>query len=335
MRPLRRSRRTTTNTTSRESKSVPDKYNEAFAVLDEVTHPGEGKKCEIHMYERRFNSRGEPIFLQSGSRSELGFFVTRSIEAALVLTKYYSIKNELDITQLEIKSPHIREALKKVVQSYPGVNINSSGPILIPGDPMCLFHYRDELQNYASKVQNIEAKEHVIFLLQYMTKALRKEIVSYEELMENNDVPPGLEFENLWMAFKPGTLLYENDKGSDIICRLRDVRRVRPYMAPPHWSIDTEMIYHDGKNFRFVPRVREIKKFDGYRPLTEFEIFPLEYHENQKTLRTKLRERGKQYIKYLGHHHCMYEGIAELNAFYGRGTQAMVSCLTNTLHTTY
>jgi hypothetical protein len=160
MKSVRRSRRTSAIAQNQAKSQEVD----AFAALDEGVYKDEGKKCEIHMYERRYNSRGEAILLQSGCKSGLDWATENSIEAALVLTRYYTPRKELGATQLEIKSPYIKAALKEIIQSYPGVNIKSSGPINIMGDPMCLFHYRNELQTYASKVRDKNSKEHVTFL---------------------------------------------------------------------------------------------------------------------------------------------------------------------------
>jgi hypothetical protein len=321
MRSIRRSKRTSTISQTQKSKAAADQHNNAFAALDDGLYENEGEECEIHMYERRYNSRGEAILLQSGSRSKFSRATESSIEAALVLTRYYSIQKQLEGTQLEIKSPYIRVALKAVIQSYPGININSSGPILIPGDPMCLFHYRDELHTYASKIRDKKAKEHIVFLLQYMTKILDREIMSYEELMQNEDVPPGLEFRNLWMAFKPGTLLYHRHNGIDTLSRLRAMTKIQPFQQPEYWNVDTEMIAYNGKDFRFASRKFTIPKYDGYRPLTKFELFPFEYHEHEKSIRTVLLERGKKYITFLGIHHSMYEGPADMIGWFGRVEQ--------------
>jgi len=318
MRSIRRSKRPSTISQTQKSEAAADDHSDAFAALDDDVYKNQGVECEIHMYERRFNSRGEAILLQSGSRSEFPWATESSIEAALVLTKYYSIQKQLEGTQLEIKSPYIRAAMKAVIQSYPGVNINSSGPILINDDPMCLLHYRHELHTYSSKSRDKKVKEHITFLLQYMTKILDREIMSYEELMQNEDVPPSLEFKNLWMAFKPGALLYHKANGIHTACRLRSMTKVKPFQQPEYWALETESIVYDGKDFRFSASKSTISSYDGYRPITEFELFPLEYHEDEKSIRTVLLERGNKYTTFLGIQHCVYEGLAELSGLFGR-----------------
>jgi len=329
MESIRRSNRAATIAqTQRSEAAVEEDFSDAFSALDDDRYEQQGQNCEIHMYERRFNTRGESIILQSGSRSDLAWAVESSIEAALVVTRFYNYKKELESTQLEIKSPYIREAMKTVIGSYPGININSGGPILVPGDPMCLFHYRNELNSYASKCRNKKAREHILFCLKYMSKVLNREIMSYEELMQNENAAPGLEFQNLWMAFRPGTLLYgQGEQGIDFISRLQSMVQVKPHLQPEYWNLVTEKIMCDGKDFRFVPEVVKISNYDGYRPLTQLFLYPLEYHRHVEGVRTNLVARGKTYVSMLGAHHCTYDGAAWLDEWYGGGQQfSNVSC---------
>ena len=65
------------------------------------------------------------------------------------------------------------------------------------GEPRCLFYYCSELEDHASMLQDQVAKDHVTFCLQYMAQFLRREIRSYENTMQDKDVIPGLEFQNL------------------------------------------------------------------------------------------------------------------------------------------
>jgi len=323
MKSIRRSNRAATIAqTQRFEAAAEEDFGDAFSALDDDRYKHQGEKCEIHLYERRFNTRGEPVILQSGSRSDLVWAVESSIEAALVVTRFYNHRKELESTQLEIKSPYIREAMKTVIGSYPGVNINSGGPILVPGDPMCLFHYRNELHSYASKCQNKKAREHILFCLKYLSKVLNREIMSYEELMQNEDAAPGLECPNLWMAFKPGTLLYaRKEHGIDVISRLRSMAKVKSPLQHEYWTLVTEIITCDGSDFRFVSEVVRILNYDGYRPLTQLGIYPLEYHRDAEGVRTNLVARGKTYVSMLGAHHCSYDGAAWLDDWHGNGQQ--------------
>ncbi|EPE28706.1 P-loop containing nucleoside triphosphate hydrolase [Glarea lozoyensis ATCC 20868] len=322
---IRRSNRTLTvdKTLRSEATAGTEIGVDAFAALEEepaVPNIG-GHNCEIHMYECRYNSRGERVFLQSGCRSELDEEPEDSIDAALVLTRYYSEDKKLDETTLDIRSPYIKAALEQVIGSYPGVNIHTDGPILINDDPWCLFHYRNELRGYAAKLRNKKAKEHIHFVLQYMAKVLRREIANYESLMVNNDREPGLEFQNLWMAFKPGILLYKksgDSKDIDMICRFREMEIKKDSdTSPSYWRLKVEMLAWVGEELKYVLGRFHINKYDGYRPLTALDLYPLAYHPDTELVQRRVLARGKKYVTMFGVHHCFHDGIASLVAFAG------------------
>ena len=74
-----------------------------FAGLEENhPHKDEDQKFELHTYDRRFNTRGEPILLQSGCKTELGEKTKSSVEAALVLIRLYDISGEFQATRLDM-----------------------------------------------------------------------------------------------------------------------------------------------------------------------------------------------------------------------------------------
>ena len=302
-----------TRAQTRKSESAAKAAAIVFAGLEESDpHEDEGQKCELHTYERRFNTRGEPILLQSGCKTELRGERESSVEAALVLTRFYDISRNLESTRLNINSPHIKAALREVVQSYPGVNIESSAPISIFGEPQCLFHYRRELEAHASMLKDQRAKEHVTFCLQFMTTFLRKEILSYQTFMQDKDTLPGLEFQSLWMAFKPGALLYQEVNSVDVICRLRRMYKSKPLDPLAFWQLETEVLMCTGKTLDFIYHHVEISHYDDYKPLNELKIFPLEYHHRQESIKASILRRGKKYVSLRGIHHCSYEGLADV-----------------------
>jgi hypothetical protein len=172
-----------------------------------------GEICEVHMYQVRYVSRGERIVLQVGSSSELQWDNNPSREAALVVTKFYTASKQLESTRLSIQSPYIEQALRDVVGSYPGINFKTKGALNIFDEPRCLFHYYADLETYATAAQDENMQKHVRFCLRYVDKLLREEISSFKNMIENNTASPGLEHRHLWMAFKPGTLLYQISMG--------------------------------------------------------------------------------------------------------------------------
>ncbi|KAL2065900.1 hypothetical protein VTL71DRAFT_3570 [Oculimacula yallundae] len=221
----RRSSRAATAANTRQSRSLSSAaFTEASAPLDE---PGPrstatvGTKCGFLTFESRYNSPGKNVMKESSQISGfLDYDASENDEAALTLVRHYSRSGRLEGKQVQIRSPHIKRALGETVRAYPGVNINGDGVILADTDPWFLFHYHNELSVYCSKLKNKNAKEHVQLCLQFTMKVFKGKMSSYEATVHDQNVIPGLTFPNLWMVFKPGTLLIHGLGDEEMICLL-------------------------------------------------------------------------------------------------------------------
>jgi hypothetical protein len=149
-----------------------------------------------------------------------------------------------------------------------------------------------------------------------MAKSLQKEIEGYKNMMENAETAPGLESYNLWMAFKPGVLLYCREDGTDVVYRMRSMRRTTSTLISGHiksyWNIICEKIQSQGMRFGYTDEWNMIGHFDGYRPLSELELYPLEYHPEKDRIWSELVARGKKYTSFTGVHYKFYDGVARL-----------------------
>ncbi len=100
----------------------------------------EGWKCELKNYEWQTRSNGEKVPLQTGTKKKMKSSHTDD-RSALVLSYHYASSHlTWDYTVLDVKSPHLKTALRKTVREYPGMSI-SSEKICILGLPKCFFHY--------------------------------------------------------------------------------------------------------------------------------------------------------------------------------------------------
>jgi hypothetical protein len=296
-------------------KTESDVEKDPFADIEikPEAHP-RGLLCELHTYDARYNSKGEPVYLRTGSKSEGEFEVEKekSMEAALVLTRYYSGQNlkSPSNTKLEVKSPHIQSALRNVIGKYPGVNIDTAERTFLSEQPRCLFHYREELRSYAMALESSEAREHILFSLRYMERYLQNEISTFNGMMNNKDRAIGLEFSNLWMAFRPGALLYLKIGDAEEIAQLKSMHMVNSKDTRRYWDLQLEGLIFNGKDLGRVKFPRKIEEYDGYKPLSDLITFPLQYHSEQERIRKELVERGKKYVALIGSHYRMYEGPA-------------------------
>ncbi|KAL1604847.1 hypothetical protein SLS60_004387 [Paraconiothyrium brasiliense] len=301
------------------TEDLPLKSFESIRILGDLDKTAEseeslGEICELHVYETRFNSKGEEVVLQVGVIEGLDIEEIRSPDAALVLMRYYDDTKALAGTALEIRSPYMRKAMAETIKDYPGVDTQTAGILKISGKSHCIFHYRKELYAYAQASDDEDVKEHVTYLIRYMEQALRKEIASYETHMVANTESPGLDFDSLWMTFRPGDLLYHNRNGEGQICRLKYMRMQtdarKPLRYAKYWYLSCEIINCDGEDFIYSWDHTRIFAYDGYRPVSDLNILPLRFHKDQMSIRESLLVRGKTFLSFVGVHHRNYHGAA-------------------------
>jgi hypothetical protein len=272
------------------------------------TDPRRGQKLEIKMYEARYNSAGTRVTLSAGTkrRDRTSADLGAHPDSALVVTRYYDRDRELEYTQMEVRSPYIRTALRAVIKEYPGLTFDT-GKILIRDEPRCIFHYREELRDYGLRVEDQTAAQHLIFFLNYMYNSLSREISSYYTFMESPTAAPGIEHEFLWMAFKPGCLLLRTHKGIQSILRLRSMEHTRYGV----WWVEAEKLSYNGDLFGRVSVTIRIQWYDGYRPLEELSVYPLRFHPRQHEIYQSLVVRGRKYVLLREVSHRFYSGVVD------------------------
>ena len=290
------------------SSEQPTDKEDPFAYIDEGTKDDDrGTLCELHSYDSRENSKGEEVLLRTGTRYELDDENEKSPQAALVFTRFF-VEGKLDSTRLDIKSPHIKKAFRDVVPSYPGISIDSDADICIYDKPESLFHYRRELEEYAQSSSDDTMKKHIAFCLQYMKKALRKEIAAYETMMGANKATAGIDFGHLWMAFRPGTMVYsKSHDGLEHVQKLVSMWKFYNTEQDEYqWKLQLDRLECDGKIFGCTRTTSTISSYAGYKLLVDLNMFPLEYHKEFESVRERLIKRGKKYVSLRGFHHRIF-----------------------------
>ncbi|KAF4469330.1 P-loop containing nucleoside triphosphate hydrolase [Fusarium albosuccineum] len=299
--PRRFRRRRRRNDQSAEDSTPSQPRHDAFAALRIVEENAEkedggGEECELHVYEHRTDSRGVAVTLRVETTSEFEATKDKSYKAALLLFRMYNMHDpkRLMSTSLEIR-----------------LSLSSTGRIYIPAPPMCLFHYRAELENYAAQASDPIARSHIELCLSYMRRALRQEMSLFEISMVQSK-EPSIEHQHLWMAFKPGTLLYEKIANVETVARLRDISSTKDAQElVVNWVLMTEYVFYNGQDMGYTERTISIGKYDGCKQLRELQAFPLDLHPDRERIRRDLVRRGEKCLSLLGRHHRSYDGIAE------------------------
>jgi hypothetical protein len=279
----------------------------------------QGLKCELKKFDSLFNAKGERYLLRGGSKVDLGPAQKDSaFESALVLTKFWNKEKEEQYTELEIRSPYMKAALKATVPEYEEFNVDSKH-IIMRDEPKAIFHFRRELQEFGRGLTDAVAAEHLLFLLKYMYDVLSEEIRSYYAFVEGPIAPPSLDFLNLWMVFRPGDLIYVKTNHADIsrgrILKFESISRCKckvPWCGESRWNVCGQRIDYDGDDFGHTPTYAQIKPYEGYRPLRDLVVVPLQYHPDQLAIRESLIARGQKFVNLHGSYYRQYKGVAEV-----------------------
>ena len=279
-------------------------------TADQETPNEGGLKCELKTFESRYNWKGEKVLLSVGSKKLLDAPDHVAPDSALVLTKFYNKEKEVDYTELEIRSPHLKKAFKEVVPEYKDLNVQNKSIILREG-VRYFFYYRTELQEYGRNLEDHTAIEHLMFALTYMYRTLESELHTYYNFV---DVPfslPSIDFVNLWMVFRPGDYYYTKGGEIERVTKIRQISRSESLIGRPKWTISGEGIAYDGTDFGVTTQSITIRSYDGYKPLIHLLAKPLNYHPDKNAIIERMVQRGKKYTSLRGTHHREYHGTAE------------------------
>ncbi len=82
-----------------------------------------------------------------------------------------------------------------------------------------------------------------------------------------------------------------------------------------YFGLNGRIITHDGSDFGWGNIAIAIDQFEGARPLTSLDAFPLEYMAELEAVRDKLVARGRTYVSIVDQPKCLeYAGERATNA---------------------
>ncbi|KAK6863578.1 hypothetical protein PG995_000106 [Apiospora arundinis] len=287
--------------------SVPSRISSVISAQQE----GQGCALKLDHFDEFFNSNGDKVTLPAGEAYRHNQKRNRTCQSALVATKVWDRNQALQSKYLEIKSPHMKAAIKEIIPAYKTTDINVPA-IRLNGPPHLLYHYHEELQIYgmALEATNPEAARHIHFLLSYMWNEFFDETMAFFSFMlVSEDNVPTLAFEHLWMAFRPKdlVLIRQSDQGS------QDFETVFQFVSMTRegerfWKLEGYCIDYDGVLFGYTKQVQKIRHYYGYRGVRDLELVPMKFVENSEAVRARLIARGKIFTELHGQHHLMHDG---------------------------
>lgn len=281
---------------------------------------GAGAICELKEFDSVYNAEGKRVQVKSGSVVLLRDRSLSSFKSALVRTRFWSRDGKEEKCDLDIRSSHMKAALKSIVTKYKSTNFDTKH-ITLPNAGRDLFHYLPELFAYGlTLVQDSDNQAHVSYLIQYFDREFSQAIWVYTSSVDLVIGPPSLDFAHLWMVFKPGEPVYvpvsipkvQSPFAFEFVsmtlsCQCQTWACVRNHV----WWLEGYVVDTIGEHvsYRSASRVR-LPYYDGARDLTDLPAVPLCLRRDQEEIRSELLSRGRKFIALQGCHHRQYRGTA-------------------------
>lgn len=279
---------------------------------------GAGLICETACFDSFYNASGDRLVLPAGQKYK--DTQDRGFKSALSITTHWNRDHDLSHTVLDIRSPHMKAALKATVPEYSSFNI-ATKHISISGDPWCLYHYRQELREYGEELQterDHEAATHVHHLLAYMWERFDMEIITFTVWAENPEDAPSLDHKSLWMVYREGDIVFVREKRLAFVFK-KMTRNGRDWMLTGH-HIDFDGSDYGSRSIRV-----SIEPYDGFKLLRDLTATPFDRlpESEQETLRKELVARGRKFISLQGNKYRWYDGKCKL---WPGASRTMVGC---------
>ena len=233
---------------------------------------------------------------------------------ALVTKRVLDEEGKLKKQTVQINSPQLLAALKDVVEYYPSESLDFINQASYDSPYELLYHHRTELEAYRSSNAGDDetTKEHIDLLLHFLASEAGDKGREAEKAMASGLVT----FENAWMAFKPGDLIYASSYGQDRLYVLNQTGYHKDNCRGKYFQLSCNFSSCDGENVgtaQTTIMIWEQEDFVGKTAsaITGLAASPLKFFDEdmQEDLKAKLIARGERYLKIRGIDSWEYNGL--------------------------
>lgn len=221
---------------------------------------------------------------------------------------------------MDIKSKPLRDALATVMDGVKGVSLVAETPVV---DPNMLFLYLEEARAHMKVLKKLAKTEkkkkarklaatkaaHLKVLIKYLDKDYAETKKTLYPLLESNMIT----FDLLWALFKPNVIAYTPTYGhtdEPRAFKIEYATKESSFMKGTWYVVEGKYLEYDGKTFGMGNMAAEVDSFKGARKITSLACYPLKYHRDAENLKTKLIERGKQFVALRGMNYRFHKGMA-------------------------
>ena len=217
-----------------------------------------------------------------------------------VLGGSFSLKNHM----IEIQSPILVGALKDIMKKE-DVHLEATEVAIFKQPFRPLWFRYDDITALYRKTTETQLKSHMSVLM----KLLAELFGGVKTHLQNLQASGLINFKYLWMCFAKDSLVYSPDKDCERICKVVDTEIITDQRSRKHLIIKAEELAFDGETFAWRDTLLDIPAFEGNRPITELDHYPLSFADDSKAIEARLSKRGEKVLQYQGLTYCEYEGL--------------------------
>lgn len=288
---------------------------------NEPTEKGTGgPKLDVVRWKQTPTAFGDPRWEKDGestaTKNDERDFSKKSL---LTVIREFDDRRQFWRRSIEIVSPVFGDLLEDVSQYHSDVALVDD-ELRLTEPLMVLFHNRKRLTGIAnasvgSSVEFIpQGQDHAKFILDFMRTDFADVTKKYDEIESAS--PSGLiTFPELWMLYKPGTVVYTTENGEHeafVIESIRGMQKRQRGQSGRHsytrldlvcWSIN-----YDGEIFGRVWSTHCIAPFHDTREIKSLDLVPEMFLPETEKTKASLISRGKHFWSLQGQQYREYTG---------------------------
>ena len=280
-----------------------------------------GPSLTIFRVVKQFPAYGAPRILQEldiKDRDQPNNFDHRQL--ITVIRETDSI-NRHRYTWIQVFSP-VFTRLAKALPNLIGLQ-NAVDNVLEINEPFVeLFHNRRALLD-AVKCERLEgftnldllqARRHIRFILDFIGSEF-KDISHKLDDLESDRPLNTIKYPELWMLYKPGTIVYSHKDGEYEAFVVEEIRGLQKRRNPRNRSHTHTRLYvicfsidYDGEIFGRVWSEHCLSPFRGSKQISCLDLIPEKFLPNAAKIKTSLLNRGKTFWDLQGQQYCEHTG---------------------------
>jgi hypothetical protein len=288
---------------------TPDSSNTSTKTDDEIEFLT-GSLCEIKSLVEKTKAGDTELVEKEKYDSSLE---KKPFEQyALVTKQVLDEEGKLKKKTIQINSVQLLAALKDVVTYYPSESLDFSTQASYDSPFALLHHHQEDLSAYKSETADETTREHIDLLLFFLESEGGDKGKEAEKLIASGLTT----FENAWMVYKPGDLLYSSSYDQARLYQLQQIGYHEDNCRGKYFELSCGYTSCDGARAgtaNISVRLFEKEEWVGKTPakISGLSATPLKFFdiEEQESIKERLRTRGEQYLEIKGVQNYEYNGL--------------------------